>query len=176
MATIIPKKHQEFIRLVAQGMPQNEAYKATSNNPKATAKTAKEQGSKIAKRYALEIQQAKERAAKIVEEANNSEVAQNALKSVLTQAEVDAELSKIIKGELIEVQQLNSQGKVFKAKITPTIAERRAAIETYNKRFGSNLAIKVDHTTKGESLVPIDVSKLSTLEIESILKKAKGED
>lgn len=81
-------------------------------------------------------------------------MAQNALKSVLesaakigTQNEVDAITWKIINGEPFEVQQLNSQGKVFKAKITPTIAERRAAIETYNKRFGSNEAAKIDLKT-----------------------------
>lgn len=152
MATIIPKKHQEFIRLVANGTPQNEAYRATSSNPKATAKTAKEQGSKLARRYAKEILEAKEKASKLIEEANNSEASQNALKSILTQAEVDKILTDIISGQEFEAQQLNiTTGKLIKSKVRPTIAERRAAIETYNKRFGSNIDVKQHIQVDGET-------------------------
>jgi len=140
----ITAKHAEFIRLVANGTSQTDAYRVTSGNKLVTSSVAKVKGSQLAKKYALQIQEARENAQKVIEQANKEKEAEIALKQILTQAEVDAKLCKIINGELIEVQQLNKQGKVFKALITPTISEQRLAIETYNKRFGSNEAIKTE--------------------------------
>lgn len=141
---MISSKHSEFIRLVASGETQWKSYKLSFPKKNLSKKTCEVEGNKLAKKYALQIQQAKENAQKVIEQANKEKEAQIALKQILTQAEVDAKLCKIINGELIEVQQLNQQGKVFKALITPTISEQRAAIETYNKRFGSNAAEKID--------------------------------
>lgn len=137
-------KHNEFIRLVASGETQWKSYKLSFPKKNLSKKTCEVEGSKLAKRYAFKIQQAKENAQKLIEQANKEKEAQIVLKQILTQAEVDAKLCKIINGELIEVQILNQQGKVFKELITPTISEQRAAIETYNKRFGSNAAEKID--------------------------------
>ncbi len=137
-------KHNEFIRLVASGETQWQSYKLSFPKKNLSKKTCEVEGNKLAKKYALQIQQAKEQAQKEIEEAYKEKKAKIALQQILTQAEVDAKLCKIINGELIEVQQLNQQGKVFKALITPTISEQRAAIETYNKRFGSNAADKID--------------------------------
>ncbi len=137
-------KHNEFIRLVASGETQWKSYKLSFPKKNLSKKTCEVEGNKLAKKYALQIQQARENAQKVIEQANKEKEAQIVLKQILTQAEVDAKLCKIINGELIEVQQLNQQGKVFKALITPTISEQRAAIETYNKRFGSNAAEKID--------------------------------
>lgn len=140
----ITAKHAEFIKLVANGTSQTDAYRVTSGNKLVTSSVAKVKGSQLAKKYVLQIQEARENAQKVIDQANKEKEAEIALKQILTQAEVDAKLCKIINGELIEVQQLNQQGKVFKALITPTISEQRAAIETYNKRFGSNAAEKID--------------------------------
>ena len=140
----ITAKHLEFIRLVANGETQSNAYKVSFGKLKVSKNVSEVKGSQLAKKYALQIQQARENAQKVIEQANKEKEAEIALKQILTQAEVDAKLCKIINGELIEVQQLNTQGKVFKALITPTISEQRLAIETYNKRFGSNEAIKTE--------------------------------
>ena len=140
----ITAKHAEFIRLVANGETQSNAYKVSFGKLKVSKNVSEVKGSQLAKKYALQIQQARENAQKAIEQANKEKEAEIALKQILTQAEVDAKLCKIINGELIEVQQLNQQGKVFKALITPTISEQRLAIETYNKRFGSNEAIKTE--------------------------------
>lgn len=137
-------KHNEFIRLVASGETQWKSYKLSFPKKNLSKKTCEVEGNKLAKRYALQIQQARENAQKAIEQVSKEKEAEIALKQILTQAEVDAKLCKIINGELIEVQQLNTKGKVFKALITPTISEQRAAIETYNKRFGSNAAEKID--------------------------------
>ena len=142
----IPKNHKEFIRLVADGTAQDEAYRLTSPNKSLTKATSRVEGSKLAKKYALEIQQAKEKASDIVEQANNDKDVQIALKSILTKAEVDAVNSSMIKGELYQVQMVNSQGKIWKAMVSPTIAERQKAIDTYYKRFGLNEAQKQELT------------------------------
>ena len=142
----IPQKHKEFIRLVIDGVAQDEAYLVTVGNNKVTRATARAKGSAMAKKYALEIQQAKERASDIVEQANNDKDVQKALKSTLTKAEVDAVNSSMIKGELYQVQMVNSQGKIWKAMVSPTIAERQKAIDTYYKRFGLNEAQKQELT------------------------------
>lgn len=57
---------------------------------------------------------------------------------IMSQVEVDAKLCDIISGKPQLVQLLNSQGKVFKAEITPSLADITKAIDLYNKRFGSN--------------------------------------
>jgi hypothetical protein len=142
----IPPKHKEFIRLVIDGVAQDEAYLVTVGNNKVTRATARAKGSAMAKKYALEIQQAKERTSEIVEQANNDKDVQIALKSILTKAEVDAVNSSMIKGELYQVQMVNSQGKIWKAMVSPTIAERQKAIDTYYKRFGLNEAQKQELT------------------------------
>ena len=142
--TMTSAKHNEFIRLVASGETQWKSYKLSFPKKNLSKKTCEVENNKLAKRYALEIQQARENAQKVIEQASKEKEAEIALKQILTQAEVDAKLCKIINGELIEVQILNQQGKVFKELITPTISEQRAAIETYNKRFGSNAAEKID--------------------------------
>lgn len=139
---MLSKSHSEFIRLVAGGENLKTAYSLTYPNKHLTKGTIAVESSKLAKRYALEIQQAKKQAADIVQQANESEAVKSALKSILTQAEVDAKLCDIIKGKPQLVQQLNSQGKVFKAEITPSISDQTKAIDLYNKRFGSNEAIK----------------------------------
>jgi viroplasmin and RNaseH domain-containing protein len=142
----IPQHHKEFIRLVANGTDQDEAYKLTSTNTSLTMATCRVNGSKLAKKYALDIQESKEKASAIVEQANNDKDVQKALKSILTKAEVDAKLCDIIKGELHEVQMLNTQGKIFKALVSPTLSERAKAIDTYYRRFGLNEAQKQEIT------------------------------
>lgn len=163
--TKIINSHIKFIQLVSEGKTYENAYQLAINK-KSTPKSCRESGSVLAKKYAKEIDRARKKYTAILEQANDSKVVKDALKSILTQAEVDAHLSKIIKGELIEVQQLSQNGKVFKAKVTPTIAEQRAAIETYNKRFGSNGAVKITEVVEGD----IDYSKLSEAALIEITK------
>jgi hypothetical protein len=162
---MISKHHTEFIRLVASGETQKHAYYLSNPNKTLSKGTIDVESSKLAKRYAKEIQQAKQQAANIVQQANESDIAQNALKSILTQAQVDAKLCDIINGKPQLVQQLNSQGKVFKAEITPTIADQTKAIDLYNKRFGSNEAIKQDINITEEKKSLIKLPDGTTIEI-----------
>ncbi len=139
----ISKQHFEFIKLVSEGIDYATAY-ATACSPTATRTNCKSQGSRLAKKYAKEITEAKNKYKKAIEQAYENKDVQNALNEILTQAEVDILLCRIIKGEFIDFNRTNSKGKIVKQKVCPTIAERRAAIETYNKRFGSNGAVKID--------------------------------
>jgi hypothetical protein len=150
---MIPKNHKEFIRLVVSGENQMNAYKLTASNKTITNDSAKVKGSQLAKKYALEIAQEKERQARVLSDVQDKDIVQNALKQILTQAEVDAKLCDIIKGKLIFMQQLNNQGETYKSQVTPTIADITKAIDLYNKRFGSNAPVKQDITSGGEKFV-----------------------
>ena len=137
------KKHIEFIRLVANGETQTEAYRVTCGNLKVTSKVAKVKGSQLAKRYAQEITEVKQKAQKVVELANESKEAKNALKAILTQAEVDATLSKIIRGEdeCEKILVIGGKAQIIKT-CKPDHSDKLKAIDLYNKRFGSNAPTK----------------------------------
>jgi len=122
---MISIKHQEFIRLVASGETQSNAYTLTYPNKVLTNGTIKVESSKLAKKYAKEIEEVVKRKAKAIESAHEKKDVQIALKSILTQAEVDAKLCEII----------------LKTKFD---GDRLRAIEVYNKRFGSNAPIRND--------------------------------
>lgn len=149
---MINDKHIDFIRLVSNGQTYKDAYRVTVAKKKVTENVCKVKGSMLAKKYAKEIQEEKRKARERIEAAANADNVKKAIEQILTQAEVDAELCKIIKGELIEVQVLSNSGKVFKAKISPTIGDKARAIELYNKRFGSNQPIKTDISTNGQPI------------------------
>lgn len=142
-----PKDHIEFIRLVSGGMEYATAY-ATIRNLKAINANCKSQGSRLAKKYAKEIAKAKEKAAKMVDQAHGEEIVKNALKAVLTQAEVDAKLCDIIRGEAeyedIYVSSYN--GSVYNNVVIrkPNHQEVLKAIDIYHKRFGSYAAEKIE--------------------------------
>ena len=140
----LPAKHIEFIKLVASGGNQSDAYKATVGNPKATSAQVKSKASNLAKKYAKEIQEAKKKAQSIVDKAADTKEAQIALKEVLTQAQVDAELCKIISG-VSEVEKIIIvAGERQTVMCKPDHSDKLKAIDLYNKRFGSNAVQKHD--------------------------------
>jgi len=147
MAAKATDKHIEFIRLVAIGTNQMEAYKATIGNGKATNATCKNKGSKLAKRYAIDIQQAKEKAAKIVEGVKDNETLKTALNEVLSQAEADAILCKTLKGEREVETLIVINGTIERVMTKPDHSDILKAYDLYNKRFGSNAPVKTDNST-----------------------------
>ncbi len=120
----ISKEHINFCKLVSEGQEYLSAY-VTACNPKLTNNSNKVTASRLAKKYTLYIAELKDKATKLVESAHDSDVVKNALNAILTQAEVDAELCKIMK----------------KAKYD---GDKLKAIDLYNKRFGSNAPVKSD--------------------------------
>ena len=146
------KKHIEFIKLVSEGQEYATAY-ATVCNQDASSSNCKSQGSRLAKRYAKEIQEAREKTIKAIEAAHESKDVQNALNQVLTQAQVDAELCKIITGEAMveKIVVVDKKIQVIKS-AKPDHSDKLRAIDLYNKRFGSNGAVKVDLQGKMEGI------------------------
>jgi hypothetical protein len=141
---MISKEHIEFIRLVSNGIEYATAYATIRNLPAINA-NCRSQGSRLAVKYAKEIAQEKEKARKAVEDANKDKDAQNALKRILTQAEVDAALCEILLGTAIAKKTFCVPGVgTTTVDVTPDHGERLKAIDLYNKRFGSNGAVKVE--------------------------------
>jgi len=122
---MIPFKHQEFIRLVANGETQSSAYQSTIGNNKVADTTARVKGSQLSKKYVKEIQNLVDLKVNAVQSVYEKKDVKTALESILSQAEVDSKLCDII----------------LKAKHD---GDRLRAIEVYNKRFGSNAPIKND--------------------------------
>ena len=147
-------KHRRFVQLVAQGETIVKAYLLTTGNKKQTNATARVNGSKLAKKYAKEIETARENINNAISQAKESEVVEQALKSILSQAEVDAKLCTIISGEFEIEEYAYSDGARYKTTRSPNANEVVKAIDVYNKRFGANAAQKVELSgTIGESPV-----------------------
>ncbi len=118
----ITKEHIAFCNALAKGITNHEAY-VTYCKKKTTPGNARTQGYRLAKKYAPFIAQLKKKASKALDAANDSKLVKEALNKILTQAQVDAELCKIIE-------------------TAKTNQDKLKAIDLYNKRFGSNEAIK----------------------------------
>ncbi len=96
MATVIKKEHVEFIRLVANGTNQSEAYSLTYPNKSLTKGTIKVESSKLAKKYAKEIAEAHQINKDIAEAANKDAIGKTAEMTILTSAKRQEVLSKMI--------------------------------------------------------------------------------
>ena len=156
---IISAKHQEFIRLVAKGVNNMEAYKSiqsiTKHNQSITKGTAKAQGSKLAKKYALEIQQAKEKDAKLIEGVKDNETLKTALNGILSQAEADLINSKILNGTLEVEKIVIIAGKAQKIMVKPSHSDISSAYDAHNKRFGSNAPVKTEVDLTANKIIVI---------------------
>ncbi len=152
------KKHIEFIRLVASGTTQTAAYKKTCGNKSVTTNVAKVKGSQLAKKYANEILEAKQKSQSLIEDANKSEDAKSALSQIVSQAEADAKVFKILTKEDDVDDFTFNYGKVVAFTRKPTQLEIQKAYDLYCKRFGSNLPNKVDVTSGGDKIQPLQLS------------------
>jgi hypothetical protein len=136
---MISPKHQEFIRLVANGANQKEAYRVSIGKSGVSDSTCEGKSSNLAKKYAKEIDAERKRIQDIVTSTKDSEVIKTALNGILSQAEVDKALCDSI---------INPENG----------SEKLKAIDLYNKRFGSNAPIQTqtDLTLNGAGDLPID--------------------
>ena len=146
---IIPKHHQKFIELVAKGITQTESYKISFGTKAISKKGWESNSSMLAKRYAPQIIEANERMKQAVIEAYRSEAVQIALREILTQAEVDAILSKKIKAKPIVLRD-EKTGKGIA--VDNTASDNLRAIDLYNKRFGSNAPVKQEISVSPDSI------------------------
>jgi hypothetical protein len=133
----VSAKHQEFIRLVANGTNQSEAYILTNPNKNLTKGTIKVESSNLAKKYADLIAQERDILKVIVEEAQNNRVAEIAQMNIMTSVERMEFLTKMAKGEVKVKQPFVIGGKIMEYPSEPSFSERRAAIAELNKMDGS---------------------------------------
>lgn len=169
MAKPISKSHQEFIRLVVSGRSQQDAYRLSVGKKGVRSNVCDVKGSQLAKRYASDIASERERLASVVQAANDSESVKEALKSVLSQAQVDAKLCSIINGTFEYEDVVPVNGKLMKLKRQPNANETAKAIDLYNKRFGSNAP------TKAENVQTIIIPELTAEEREQYKKDFKND-
>lgn len=116
------KEHIEFCNLVSKGTTYKDAYylQVGCKNNTSDA-TCEQQGSRLAKKYAEYIQELKERISMAIDKAHEKEAVNDALKEILTVAQVDAKLCKLID------------------KLDPR------AMDLYYKRFGHYAPTKVEN-------------------------------
>lgn len=142
-------KHTEFIRLVANGTNQSEAYRATVGNPKATLSAVKSKASNLAKKYANEIQQERERTRKVIEAAQDSKVAEIAKKDIMSKADRMEFLTKVANGEVKVKRPFVIGGKIMEYPSEPDHTERMKAIAELNKMEGDYAPTKNETNITG---------------------------
>jgi len=144
----VTPEHTEFIRLVANGKNQSEAYMVTVGKNKVTLGTAKKNGSLLAKKYYLEIGLEKKKMADLINEVRNSEVVKGAIKNIVSQAEADEKVFRILGTEDTVEDVMIIAGKAQIVKRKPNTFEIQRSYELYCKRFGSFSPVKqaIDHT------------------------------
>ena len=138
--------------LVAGGTNQSEAYVLTNPNKNLTKGTIKVESSKLAKKYALLINEERERLRKVVEAANDSKVSEIAQMNIMGKAERMELLTKMAKGELKIKTPFVIAGKIMEYPAEPTASDRRAAIAELNKMAGDYAPAKQDITTNGKEI------------------------
>ena len=133
--TLAPK-HIEFINLIAKGETQSNAYKLSVGKKGVSKQVSEVKGSQLAKKYALLINDERERLRKVVEAANDSKVSEIAQMNIMGKAERMELLTKMAKGELKIKTPFVIAGKIMEYPAEPTASDRRAAIAELNKMSG----------------------------------------
>lgn len=141
-------KHQLFINEVVKGAKLNDAYLTTIGNKSTTPKTAREQGSKLAKKYAKEIELAKKKNKAIADKANKKTLAKVAQLTILSVAQRKDILAKIALGKIPLTKPMVCDGEIKLVPVVPDWNDRKNAIAELNKMDGSYAPIKqaIEHT------------------------------
>ena len=148
----LPSKHIEFVQLVAKGVQQEEAYRLTIGNKDTTSGSARAQGSKLAKKYALLINEERERLRKVVEAANDSKVSEIAQKRIMSLVERMEWLTKLVDGTIKAKRPFVVGGKIMEYPEEPSHSDRVKALAELNKMDGSYAPAKQDITTNGKEI------------------------
>lgn len=147
------KKHIEFIRLVVSGLTQKEAYKLSVGKKGVSSQVAEVKGSQLAKKYAKEIQQERERLRKVVEVAQDKKVAEIAQKDIMSKVERLEYLTKIAKGEVKIKKPFVIAGKIMEYPSEPDHSDRMKAISELNKMEGDYSPIKTEIKTTSPIII-----------------------
>jgi hypothetical protein len=143
MASLSPK-HLDFIRLIANGTLQTDAYKATVGNKSATNAQVKSKASNLAKKYAVLIDEERQRVRKVIEAANDSKVAEIAQKRIMSSAERMQWLTMMADGTIKAKRPFVVAGKIMEYPEEPSHSDRIKALAELNKMDGSYAPTKTD--------------------------------
>jgi len=152
----LSKNHRKFIELVAGGEAIGKAYQLIAKN-KPTIKTANENGSKLAKRYSIEIANERDILSKAVSTARESEAVKTALNSILSKAERLEWLTKLVNGEIKAKVPFVIGGKIMEYPSEPSHSDRIKALGELNKMLGDYAATKQEVTVMKEQPLFPDV-------------------
>jgi hypothetical protein len=145
----LPAKHIEFIRYIVNGESQTNAYNLTYPNKNLTKGTLKVEASKLCKKYADLIAQERKKLSDIVEQANQSKVAEIAEMDIMSKAEILQLLSKMARGEIKIKQPFVVNGKIMEYPAELSAIERRGVIAEINKMVGNYAPAKSEVENKG---------------------------
>lgn len=140
------QSHIDFIRLIADGKAQGEAYQLSVANKKLSPSVAHVQGCKLAKKYATEIKSERNRIAKMIEASKDSAATEIEANSIMNKAERMKLLSDIARGNISVEQAISTKDGIDVVEAKPSFAERRAAIAELNKMDGSYSPTKQEIT------------------------------
>ena len=139
-------KHSEFIRLVADGVNQSEAYRLTYTNKDLTDLTTRVEGSKLAKKYQTEINQERERLKKVIETAQDNKLAEISEKRIMDSVERMEWLTKLVDGTIKAKRPIVIAGEIIEYEEEPSHTDRVKAIAELNKMDGSYAPTKTEST------------------------------
>lgn len=144
-------KHKDFIKKVADGLTQSDAYRLSIGKDGVSKSVCEVKGSQLAKKYAKEIDLERKRVSDIVNHASDSKVVENAFKDVLSKAERMKFLSNLV---------TTKSDKIF-------TGDKIKAIAELNKMDGSYAPTQV----KSENTTTINWSESKTYDSD---KEANG--
>jgi len=165
MTKPLNKNHLDFIRLVANGSTQSDAYKATIGNKATTDVTCRTKGSKLAAKYRKNIDTLIQNNSAIVDKANEKAILKTEEMNILSNAGRMEILSKMARGEIKLTKYIVCDGEIQERDIVPDYSDRRAAIAELNKMDGS-YAPEKRIVTDGSP----DLSKFSDEDLKRIAK------
>jgi hypothetical protein len=145
----LPLKHSEFIRLVANGETQSNAYKLSIGKKGVSKQVSEVKGSQLAKKYANLIAEQRDNLKKVVEEAQKDKVAEIAQMNILTSAQRMEILSNIAQGKLKVKKPFVIGGKVLEYPSEPDHTDIKNAIAELNKMQGDYAPTKINQENTG---------------------------
>jgi hypothetical protein len=145
----ISPKHLEFIRLVANGETQSNAYKLSVGKKGVSRQVSEVKGSQLAKKYANLIAEQRDNLKKVVEEAQKDKVAEIAQMNILTSAQRMEILSNIAQGKLKVKKPFVIGGKVLEYPSEPDHTDIKNAIAELNKMQGDYAPTKINQENTG---------------------------
>lgn len=162
------KSHIDFCKSVANGSTFKDAYLMQVSCKNGTSEaTAEQQGSRLAKKYAIYIQELKQKTSMAIDKAYENEAVKDALKSVISKTERMQVLSDIAIGKLKISKPIFTKEGVIDSYVEPDCNDRTKAIAELNKMDGAYAPQKIDNTIKGS----LGVNEVTYEQAKEIQKK-----